>query len=84
MEALTYQTFADRTDAGRQLADRLGREQRTDPVVLGLARGGPVDAEVARLEFGVGAVTADGPPYFDQQTLRMLRLQPQDLEVSGG
>ena len=37
MEVLTYQTLADRTDAGRQLADRLGREQWTDPVVLGLA-----------------------------------------------
>jgi putative phosphoribosyl transferase len=102
MEALTYQTFADRADAGRQLADRLAPEQWTDPVVLGLARGGvPVAAEVARKlgapldvtvsrkigapgrpEFGVGAVTADGPPYFDQQTLGLLRLQPRDLQNS--
>jgi putative phosphoribosyl transferase len=99
MKALT-QIFADRTDAGRQLADRLRGGQWTGPVVLGLARGGvPVAAEVARKlgapldvavsrkigapgrpEFGVGAVTAEGPPFFDQRTLRMLGLQPQDLE----
>lgn len=99
MKALT-QVFADRTDAGRQLADRLRGGQWTDPVVLGLARGGvPVAAEVARElgapldvavsrkigapgrpEFGVGAVTAEGPPFFDQRTLHVLGLQPQDLE----
>lgn len=99
MTTLT-QIFADRTDAGRQLADRLRGGQWTDPVVLGLARGGvPVAAEVARElgapldvavsrkigapgrpEFGVGAVTAEGPPFFDQRTLSMLGLQPQDLE----
>jgi putative phosphoribosyl transferase len=41
--------FADRFDAGRRLADRLGRyRDRDDVIVLGLPRGGvPVAAEVA-------------------------------------
>lgn len=41
--------FADRTDAGRRLAERLARLALPDPVVLALPRGGvPVAAEVAR------------------------------------
>lgn len=40
--------FTDRRDAGRQLAERLGK--RTDAVVVGLPRGGvPVAAEVAKV-----------------------------------
>nr|WP_309110718.1 phosphoribosyltransferase family protein [Saccharothrix sp.] len=40
--------FADRADAGRVLADALRRFEWTDPLVLGLARGGvPVAHEVA-------------------------------------
>lgn len=40
--------FADRRDAGRQLAERLARLQAETPVVVGLPRGGvPVAAEVA-------------------------------------
>src|SRR3954468_19721289 len=41
--------FRDRTDAGRQLADKLGHyADRDDVVVLALPRGGvPVGAEVA-------------------------------------
>ncbi len=41
--------FEDRTDAGRQLAARLGAYRDESPVVLGLPRGGvPVAYEVAR------------------------------------
>jgi predicted phosphoribosyltransferase/dienelactone hydrolase len=41
-------TFRDRTDAGRQLAERLGPLRTADLVVLGVPRGGvPVAAEVA-------------------------------------
>jgi putative phosphoribosyl transferase len=40
--------FQDRTDAGRQLAERLAPLELTDPVVLALPRGGvPVAVEVA-------------------------------------
>jgi predicted phosphoribosyltransferase len=47
---MTDQVFADRRDAGRQLARLLGEYAgREDAVVLGLARGGvPVAFEVAR------------------------------------
>jgi putative phosphoribosyl transferase len=99
MSPVTYRTFADRRSAGRQLAGQVGRLDWSDPVVLGVARGGvPVAAEVARVlgapldvtvsrkigapghpEFGVGAVTSDGPPYYDERTLCMLRLSPRDL-----
>ncbi|MGZ4638806.1 MAG: phosphoribosyltransferase family protein [Actinomycetes bacterium] len=42
-------TFADRADAGRQLATRLGHLRGRDLVVLGLPRGGvPVASQVAR------------------------------------
>src|SRR5947209_17665090 len=41
--------FADRVEAGRQLAERLAQLRGDDVVVLGLPRGGvPVAAEVAR------------------------------------
>jgi len=42
-------SFADRKDAGRQLAERLTRyANRPDVIVLGLPRGGvPVGAEIA-------------------------------------
>ena len=42
--------FADRQQAGRMLAERLEEHPLTDPVVLGLPRGGvPVAAEIARV-----------------------------------
>jgi putative phosphoribosyl transferase len=92
-------SFADRADAGVRLADRLADLAVTDPVVLGLARGGvpiaacvadrlsaPIDVAVARKigapgqpEFGIGAVTADGPPRYDEVTLAALGLTPDDL-----
>jgi predicted phosphoribosyltransferase/dienelactone hydrolase len=41
--------FADRAEAGRLLGERLGRLEPSDPVVVGLPRGGvPVAFEVAR------------------------------------
>lgn len=41
--------FADRIDAGRQLAERVAHLRRDDPVVVGLPRGGvPVAYEVAK------------------------------------
>jgi putative phosphoribosyl transferase len=92
--------FADRADAGERLAARLRAVPWSDPVVLGLARGGvPVAQRVAeaidaplevavsrkigapgRPEFGVGAVTADGPAYYDEGTLAALGLSPADLQ----
>ncbi|MGH3516381.1 MAG: phosphoribosyltransferase [Haloechinothrix sp.] len=98
--AARRKTFADRKDAGQQLAERLKDEQWTDPLILGLARGGvpvaevvarklgaPLDVLVARKigapghpEFGVGAVTSEGPPIFNEETLRMLGLTAQDLQ----
>ncbi|MFI7120406.1 phosphoribosyltransferase [Amycolatopsis sp. NPDC049868] len=48
--------------------------------------GAPLDVAVSRKigapwhpEFGVGAVTADGPPYYDTYTMRKLGLSPADL-----
>ena len=93
--------FADRVDAGRRLAARLQAMTWSDPVVLGLARGGvpvarevaaalaaPLDVAVARKigapgrpELGVGAVTADGPPYYHAGALAELGLTPADLQA---
>jgi predicted phosphoribosyltransferase len=97
-----YPVFGDRGEAGRRLGKRLGERAWSDPVVLGLARGGvPVAAEVARAlhaplevlvsrkigapghpEFGVGAVTSDGVPTYDDLTLRALGLTPEDLRAT--
>jgi putative phosphoribosyl transferase len=42
--------FADRRDAGRQLAERLGGVRQLNPVVVGLAPNGmPIAAEIARV-----------------------------------
>ncbi|MFI9008388.1 phosphoribosyltransferase [Actinosynnema sp. NPDC053489] len=91
--------FADRSDAGRVLARALVDGSWTDPLVLGLARGGvPVAAEVASAlggelgvavarkigapghpEYGIGAVTAEGDPIYDDAALRLLGLRPADL-----
>jgi putative phosphoribosyl transferase len=91
--------FADRADAGARLARVLADRPWSNPVVLGLARGGvpiaravaealdaPLEVAVARKigapghpEFGVGAVTADGPPRYDERTLAALGLTPDDL-----
>lgn len=91
--------FADRQDAGERLANRLKDTRWSDPLVLGLARGGvpiawrvaqaldaALDVAVARKiglpghpEFGVGAVTTDGPARYDHSTLDRLELSPDDL-----
>ncbi len=93
--------FGDRADAGRQLAARVRGMAWSDPVVLGLARGGvpvarevavalgaPLDVAVARKigapgrpEFGVGAVTADGPARYHEAVLAHLGLTAEDLRV---
>ena len=61
------------------------------PVALPIARrlGAPLDVVVARKigapgrpEFGVGAVCASGPPYFDQGVLASLGLAPDDLAAT--
>jgi putative phosphoribosyl transferase len=58
--------FRDRVDAGRALAELLSTTQLTDPVVLGLPRGGmPVAAEVATLlgaQFDVFVARKVGAP----------------------
>lgn len=86
--------FADREDGGRRLAGELRRRAWTEPLVLGLARGGvPVAAVVARRlgagldvavarkigapghrEYGIGAVTADGPAIYREAVLHALDL----------
>ena len=91
---MAARVFADRADGGRCLAEELRRRAWTDPLVLGLARGGvPVAAVVARRlgaaldvavarkigaprrrEYGVGAVTADGPAIYDEAALHALEL----------
>lgn len=54
-----------------EVADRLGA-----PLGVAVAR---KIATARRPEFGLGAVTAYGPPYFDPVTLRMAGLRPEDL-----
>ncbi|MEV4052281.1 phosphoribosyltransferase family protein [Amycolatopsis sp. NPDC049688] len=91
---MAARVFADRADGGRCLADELRHRRWTDPLVLGLARGGvPVAAVVARRlgagldvavarkigapgrrEYGVGAVTPDGPAIYDEAALHTLGL----------
>ncbi len=94
--------FADRAAAGRVLAESLPAGEWSDPLVLGLARGGvPVAHQVAlalradldvavarkigapgRPEYGIGAITADGEPYFDPRALDALGLVPGDLSAT--
>lgn len=58
-----------------------------EPVAAALAA--PLEVAVARKigapgrrELGVGAVTADGPPIYDERSLQILRLRPEDLARS--
>jgi putative phosphoribosyl transferase len=91
--------FADRAEAGVRLGADLRGRTWTDPVVLGLARGGvpvaagvataldaPLDVAVSRKigapgqpEWGVGAVTPDGPVDWDTSALRRARVAVADL-----
>lgn len=97
--SLTRHVFANRHAAGQRLGARIREVTWTDPVILGLARGGiPVAAEVAaaldaplnvavsrkigapgHAEFGIGAVTSDGPPYYDRRSLNLLGLSEGEL-----
>ena len=65
--------FADRTDAGRELATALDAWRGTDAVVLGIPRGGVVvAAEVARvldLPLGVAVVRKLGAPAHEEFAL---------------
>lgn len=65
--------FLDRTDAGRQLARKLGTYRTENPVVLGLARGGvPVAAEIAAhlgAPLDVLVVRKVGAPYAPELAL---------------
>ncbi len=93
--------FADRREAGARLGARVRELVWSDPVVLGLARGGvpvaavvaeamaaPLEVAVARKigapwqpEFGLGAVTPDGPACYDEPSLAAFGLTPQDLRA---
>lgn len=92
--------FKDRDEAGRMLAERLMREGFSEPVVLGIPRGGVVPAEhVARLlhgelgvvvarklrapyqpELAIGAVTADGISWINEELAADTRASPAYLE----
>lgn len=70
----------------------LGMARGGVPVAAEVARAldAPLDVAVARKigapgypEFGVGAVTADGPVRYDRDTLAALRLTPADLQADG-
>lgn len=96
------QSFADRESAGRALAGRLLERSWSDPVVLGLPRGGVPVAHVVAVELGaaldvvvarkigapgqpelaLGAVTAEGPPTYDERTLRTLGLGHEELAAT--
>lgn len=64
--AITERFYADRSDAGRALAEMLKEMDWVDPVVLGLARGGvPVAVEVAsalHAPLGVAVARKIGAP----------------------
>ena len=92
--------FADRIDAGRVLAERLGAYRGKDALVLGIPRGGvPVAAEVARRleadldvvvarklgapeqpELAIGAVTANGGQFLNEEIVRGLGVTDAYLE----
>jgi putative phosphoribosyl transferase len=79
--------FADRTDAGRRLGERLREELTGDAVVLGIPRGGVVvDVVVPRKigapfnpELGLGAI-APGVQVLDGRLIRELGVSAAYLE----
>ena len=93
--------FANRVDAGAQLAERLTAYSAQDPLILAIPRGGvPVAAEIARKldaeldvvvarklgapfqpELAIGAVTADGGQYFDDELVRETGVHAAYLEA---
>jgi predicted phosphoribosyltransferase len=70
--------FRDRRDAGELLAKRLEPYRKARPVVFAIPRGGvPVGAEVAHglnAELALGAVTADGERFLNQDIIDHLRV----------
>lgn len=83
VEEGTMTVFADRVDAGRQLATRLERFRGQDAVVLGLPRGGvPVAAQVATaldLPLDVIVVRKLGVPF--QPELAMGAIGEDDVRL---
>lgn len=93
--------FADRSDAGRQLAGALEPYRARRPLILGIPRGGvPVASEVARLldaeldvvvarklgapgapELAIGAVTANGGRYLNDEIIRELAVPPSYIDA---
>jgi len=79
--------FADRDDAGRRLAARLGHLRGESVVVLGLPRGGvPVAFQVARAlgvpfqpELAMGAVGEGGVRVINRQVVERVRVQDDEL-----
>jgi predicted phosphoribosyltransferase len=87
--------FADRADAGRRLAERLG-PLPPDAVVLGLPRGGVIVAAAiarppevlvirklgvpGRREVALGAIAEGGVRFVDPSTVRAFRVAPAALE----
>ena len=81
--------FVDRVDAGRQLADKLGRlKGESDLLVLGIPRGGVVVAYEVALALGapqneelaIGALAENGSRILDDALIQHLRVPADYVE----